>query len=98
MEGDKCSMPRDCCSAHECIEGDWGTSTDFTCQRVGEKPSIGVYKERMRAVYEAASVDWRRNGGDLALESTLSKWEGREERLFHVLLQKYPPAATHDEL
>ena len=93
MAGDKCSMPRDCCEAHECVEGDWAVSSDYSCQRVGERPSEHEYKERLRKFY-AAHNEAKLSGGDLALVATLEKWKGREERLFHVLHQKY----SRDEL
>ena len=92
MAGDKCSMPRDCCEAHDCVEGDWATSSDYTCQRIGEKPDGDAYVERLRAFYKKYPETFEEKlhgGSNMALEATLAKWEGREERLFHVLRQKY---------
>ena len=97
MTGDKCSMPRDCCEAHECAEGDWAVSSDYSCQRVGEKPSAEQYAERLRAFY-AEHNPQKLQGGKLSLETTLAKWEGREERMFHVLHEKYARAKARDEL
>ena len=88
MAGDKCSMPRDCCEAHHCTEGDWAVSSDYHCERVGNKPELLEYVRRLRAFYQEHNPD-RLIGGDLTLEATLAKWEGREERLFHILRQKY---------
>lgn len=95
MSGDKCSVPRDCCEAHECVEGDWAISSDYACQRVGEKPAAHEYVERLRTFY-AERNPAKLSGGDLVLEATMAQWDGREERLFHVLRQKYPrsPGAT----
>ena len=92
MTGDKCSMPRDCCEAHECVEGDWALSTDldFSCQRQGEKPTVQAYVDRLDAFYAQHNPEKAR-GGRLALEATVTKWDGREERLFHALAQKYSP-------
>ena len=95
MSGDKCSMPRDCCEAHECAEGDWAVSSDYACQRIGQKPTRDAYVERLRAFYAQHNPEKLR-GSNLALDNTLTKWEGREERLFHVLKGKY--GRGHDEL
>ena len=52
MGGDKCSMTRDCCQAHECVEGEWAETTDYVCRRVGEKPSLAQYAERLKLFCE----------------------------------------------
>ena len=97
MAGDKCSMPRDCCEAHECAEGDWAESSDFACQRVGKKPLLSDYVKRLGEFYTKFNPD-KLKGGNLALANTIRKWEGREERLFHVLKQKYSASAGKAEL
>ena len=88
MAGDKCSMPRDCCEAHECVEGDWAETSDYSCQRIGTKPLLSEYTQRLSDFYTKYNPE-KLKGGNLALAETLRKWEGREERLFHVLAQKY---------
>ena len=86
MEGDKCAMPRDCCEAHACVEGDWGTSSDYSCERTGPKPTEAQYVERLRNFYQRHNP---RKAHWLAVEEAVRKWAGREERMFHVLRQKY---------
>ena len=88
MSGDKCSMPRDCCEAHECVEGDWAETSDYACQRIGTKPLLSEYTQRLSEFYTKHNPE-KLKGSNLALAETLRKWEGREERLFHVLAQKY---------
>ena len=87
MAGDKCSMPRDCCEAHECVEGDWAETSDYSCQRIGTKPLLSEYTQRLSDFYTKYNPE-KLKGGNLALAETLRKWEGREERLFHVLSRK----------
>ena len=90
MDGDKCSMPRDCCEAHECTEGDWSANTDYACRRIGHKPSDAEFVQRLRRFYQRHNPEkLGRLGADAVLESMLDKWRGREERLFYALRQKY---------
>jgi len=86
MEGDKCAMSRDCCEAHACVEGDWETSSDYSCERTGPKPTEAQYIKRLQRFYQQHNprkADW------LAVEEAVRKWAGREERMFYVLRQKY---------
>ena len=98
MEGEKCSVTRDCYAAHECIEGDWSAaSSNSFCKRIGAKPSIEQYMDRLKSFFLAAKPDKYSNPDLLRL--TLKKWAGREERLFHTLREKYPwVKLKHDEL
>eukprot|EP00967_Tisochrysis_lutea_P056290 scaffold71028_cov31-Tisochrysis_lutea.AAC.1 len=87
MGGAKCAMRRDCCEAHDCVEGDWAETSDYTCERVGPKPSEVEYLNRLRKFYELHNPS--KASDALELETTLAKWKDREELLFHVLRQKY---------
>lgn len=86
MGGDKCSMPRDCCEAHVCAEGDWAENSDFMCMRDGDKPSDEEYLTRLRVFYSERGSRALRD--DVFLQSTLTKWSGREE----LLCAHQPPA------
>ena len=63
------------------------------CERVGLTPSRKVYVERLRAFYAERNPEHLHGRppaqATLELEETLAKWEGREERLFHVLRQMH---------
>mmetsp|Transcript_7314 Transcript_7314/g.12330 ORF Transcript_7314/g.12330 Transcript_7314/m.12330 type:complete len:128 (+) Transcript_7314:29-412(+) len=93
MDGEKCSVPRDCCSPFECTEQDWAVTSDYLCMRKTPKPTNAEYIERLRRFYE--SVNPGKAANELNLVNVLQKWEGREERMFHVLREKYH---VHDEL
>tara|TARA_B110001450_G_scaffold24277_1_gene21509 strand:+ start:188 stop:400 length:213 start_codon:yes stop_codon:yes gene_type:complete len=56
--------------------------------RLGSKPSTGEYMTQLRNFYEKHAPE-KLSGGDLKLEALITKWNGREERLFHVLYEKY---------
>mgnify|MGYP007078138543 CR=1 FL=1 len=88
MEGKRCSMPRDCCEGFACSEGDWEHSTDYTCRRFGPKPTHEEYKEKLREFYARRYS----NEAELddVLDRTLTRWEGREELMLHIVKQKYP--------
>ena len=102
LEGERCSLPRDCCDGFECAEGDWATTTDFTCKRTGPVPSHEEYSQRLADFYRSQGLTCPDSGDCVlppslekkvtpeALAATLAKWKGREERMFHVLRQKYP--------
>ena len=80
--------------AHECAEGDWAKTTDYTCQRIGARPTPEEYAKRLHAFYLRHAPE-KAQGGTLRVEELLRKWDGREERMFHVLRQKY---GVKDEL
>lgn len=79
MEGKPCSMPRDCCDGLACQEGDWAETSDFTCRRTGPKPGRDEYKGRLREYYVSRFPD--EAALEEFLDSTLAKWDGREELL-----------------
>jgi hypothetical protein len=87
MSGAKCAMRRDCCEAHDCVEGDWAETSDYSCQRVGDKPTDAEYLERLKRFHELHNPSKEANV--LELESTFTRWKEREELLFHILTQKY---------
>ena len=68
------------------MEGDWAVSSDYSCERVGPKPTENNYIEQLQAFYRRHNP---KKAGRLECEAAMAKWVGREERLFFVLRQKY---------
>lgn len=106
MEGDECSPTRKCCSAHECVEAKRADGKlAFMCQRTGKKPAFEEYVKRLRKFllkHHPKKLTARSRAEELSvsvwLEQTVERWHGSEERLFHILGEKYKVPNVHDEL
>lgn len=85
-------MPRDCCAPLECSEGDWSSSTDYTCQH-GEGlpvPTEADYRKWVTAIFKQYKPQKLHN--TFFVDELLAKWAGRWERLMFVLERKYGAA------